>query len=117
VDASYLSGHPVDDVLAALGKSRSDAVAVFRDAADGSGTMGAVAVRDVDGVTLLHAVTAHWRSAAVTGRSETDVDGKHVWLLSERLGYLVAAYVRTDVVYIVSANDLTTLEALLRSMP
>jgi hypothetical protein len=74
VDDSFPSGHPVDDVLAVLGKRRPDAAAVFRYASDGSGTMGAITVNGVDAKTLLDAVVDNWAAPAVIDRSLAESD-------------------------------------------
>jgi hypothetical protein len=116
VDESFRSGHPVDDVLAALGKRRPDAAAVFRDASEGWGTAGAMTVSGVDGPTLLEAVVTNWDSAGVVDRSQRDVGAKPVWLLTSRLGHLVAVYAKSDVVYIATSFDAQTLDAIVRGL-
>lgn len=117
VDDAFLPGHPIDDVLAALGKRRADAVVVFRDTSDGAGSMGAMAVSGVDGQNLLQAVVKNWASAGVVDRSQSSIGAKPVWLLTSRLAYLVAVYAKSDVVYLAGSGDAQTLDIIVRSMP
>lgn len=117
VTDSYLSGHAIDDVLAALGKRRPDASAVFRSATNMSGTIGAVAVSGVDDQRLTSAVVNNWRAAAVTSRSQTTVGGKVVWLVQLRPAELVAVWSEPGVAYIAESDDQGLLDAMVRAMP
>ncbi len=117
VDDSFLSGHSVDPVLAALGKSRSDASAVFRISLTSQMLVGAVAVTGVNGTELLQAVTEAWNSAAIIRRSEAVIQGKPVVVLDVRGGERTAAYARGSVVYLVSSDSGEVVEALLAAMP
>ena len=115
VDGAFLSGHPVDDVLAALDKPRSEAVAVFRS--ESNGEVGATTVDGVDGSTLLKAFADAWRAPGVIGRFTRVLGGTVGWELRDRGGDRTVVYQRGDVVYLVSAHDEVTLDGMLADMP
>lgn len=95
IDDSFMSGHPVDDVLAALGKRRSDAAVVERFPRDGvGGDIGALAVNGVAGDVLLETVVQTWHAAAVVARAQTTIGDRDVWALEQRGGYFFLAYQR-----------------------
>jgi hypothetical protein len=105
----------VDEVLAALGKERADAVAVFRYGNDA--IIGATAVEGVEGDTLLTAFRDAWAAPAVIQRRQRPVAGTVGWQLTIRNGGYVVVYTFANVVYLVSAPDFIRLEAILADMP
>ncbi len=99
IDESFLSGHAVDDVYAALGLLRPDGTAAFRlDPALGD-EIGAVTVRGVSGDRLLEAFVDHWSEAAIIDRTMADIGGRSVWVLEHRGGDRTIAYRRGDIVF------------------
>jgi len=117
VDESRRSGHPMDDVLMALGKSRRDAIIVFRSASSGGPSVGAVTVTGVIGADLLIAVVDNLQSAAVISRTMTTAAGKDVWLIESRPDHLAAAYSHGDVVYLALSDERLVVDDLLAVMP
>jgi len=117
VDENFQSGHPADDVLAHLGKSRSDAEIVFRERAGGDLSVGGMAVDGVSGPDLLGAVVNNWKSSAVSNRSQTTIENHMVWLLDIRPNTSVAAYERGGVVYLVEASDRSLTDSAIKAMP
>lgn len=117
VNDQYPSGHPVDDVLRALSKTRRDGGAVFRSSSRGSPSVGGIWVDGVDGAKLLDAVVNNWLAAAVIARTTTRIDSKDVWLLEIRPNHLAAAYSRGDVVYIASSDDRGELDQVMAALP
>lgn len=117
IDDSFLSGHVVDDVLSALGKRRSDGAAVFRFSSVGGVSIGAVAVRGVDGDDLLTACVENWQAPAVVRRSQRAVNGTDGWEIEMRGGYLTVFYVRGNAVYVAWSEQRQVLEAVLADMP
>jgi hypothetical protein len=115
VDDSLDVGHLVDDVLAELGKERKDAVAVFRDTDES--IIGATVIDGVDGETLLKAFVETWEAGAVIARRQRPVAGTAGWELTKRRSGRVVVYRFANVVYLVSAPDFVTLEAILADMP
>jgi len=116
-DDFYLWGHPVDDVLRAVGKERRDAVAVFRYSNVIEATIGATTVEGIDGETLLTAFADTWNAPAVVHRSARIVGGTRGWELRERRSGWTVMYRRGDAVYLASAPDRATLDAILADMP
>jgi hypothetical protein len=117
VDEAYLSGFSVDDPLALLGKARSDAAAVFIGSSQIQGGVGALAVTGVDGSALLDAIVRSWNAASVTSRQQTVIDGRQVWILTERDGRLTAFYLRGHVVYIAGGTTMDRIHGYLQAMP
>ena|SRR5687768_1486386 len=117
IDDSFLSGHVVDDVLTALGKRRSDGAAVFRFSSAGGVSIGAVAVRGIDGDELLAACVENWQAPAVIRRSQRAVNGTDGWQVEMRGGGLTVFYARGSVVYVAWSEQRQVLEAVLGDMP
>ena len=118
IDDSFLSGHPVDDVLAALGKRRSDATIVERFPRDGiGGGIGAFIVGGVSGDVVLDTVAQTWHAAAVVGRTQTTIGDRDVWVLEQRGGYFLLAYQRGSTVYWASTDDRPLAEEFVAAMP
>jgi hypothetical protein len=117
VGPSLRSGHAVDDPLRAVGKERADAAAVFRYSDQLPATVGATTVKGIDGQLLLKAFAETWQAPAVLRRSTRILGGTEAWELAKRGGTLTVMYLRGDVVYLVSAPDRLTLEAILGEMP
>jgi hypothetical protein len=117
IDDSWNVGHPIDEVLAALGKERKDAVLVFRYADDL--TMGAVAVDGIGGPKLLDVFVETWNAPAVIRRSPRPVGTLTGWRLDERGGARTVVYLRADVIYLVFTLDPDPLKlnAILADMP
>ena len=116
-ESPYLVGHPVDGVLRALGKERGDAESVYRYSGQVNATLGATEVEGVDGDALLKAFAEAWDAPAVINRWTRVVGGSRAWELSLRGGSRTLVYRIGDVVYLVSAEDSATLEAILVDMP
>ena len=115
VDESLWVGHAVDDVLATLGKRRSDATSVFRYG--GQIYIGAMTVSQVTGEALLEACVQAWDAAAVIQRDEITIAGKTGWELTERhRDSLTFFYQLGDVVY-VAWSDSRPLKAVIADMP
>ncbi|MEP7379406.1 MAG: hypothetical protein ABI725_07600 [Chloroflexota bacterium] len=118
IDDSFMSGHPVDDVLAALGKRRSDATVVERFPRDGAGgDIGAFVVHGVPGDVALDTVSQTWHAAAVVGRSQTTIGDREVWVLEQRGGYFFLAYQRGSTVYWADSDDRSLAEQFIAAMP
>jgi hypothetical protein len=117
IDDSFLSGHLVDDVLTALGKSRSDAAVVFRGDSAGGTTIGAIAVQGVGGQDLLDACVENWGAPAVIRRSQRVVNGANGWELEMRDGQLNVFYPRGNTVFVAWSEQRNVLEAVLGNMP
>jgi len=118
IDDSFMSGHPVDDVLTALGKRRSDATIVERVSWVGEGDIGALVVYGVSGEVLLNTVVQTWRAAAVVGRAQTRIGDRDVWALDFRGGGQVfLAYQRGSTVYWASTGDRSLAEQFIAAMP
>lgn len=117
VDQSFSSGHPIDDVLESLGKTRRDATAVFRGSAAASATVGAILVQGVSGGDALNAVVQHWQAAALVSRNQTEIGGRAVWLLEFRPDQVMTVHERGEAVYLVAANDRSTVARILPSLP
>jgi hypothetical protein len=117
VDDSYLSGHPIDDVLAVLGKGRKEATVVFRDATNGKLSVGAIVVAGVSANDVLAATVENWLAPSVSRREERVLSGRSVWLLDIRPDHYMATYAQGDAVYVVVADDLGTVERALSLMP
>jgi len=118
IDDSFLSGHPVDDVLAALGKRRSDATIADRYPRTGEGgSIGALAVNGISGDVLLDAVVQTWHAAAVVGRAQTTIGDRDVWALEQRGGYFFLAYQRGSTVYWADSDDRSLAEQFIAAMP
>lgn len=114
VDDAFMSGHAVDDVLASLGKERSQATAVFRDASTGAGGVGALRVDGVSGEKLLDAVVKTWLNEATVSRTQTTIGDREAWVLETRTGHITIAYRRGDVVYLAFGEDLNLVERFVR---
>jgi hypothetical protein len=117
VDDNLNVGHPIDDVLAKLFKSRGEASVVFLDSSRGVGTLGAAAVSGVEGDTLLAATVATWNAPAVVGRSEHMLGGRSVWLIEERGGFQTYVYARGPIIYFAAADDAEVARVLLDALP
>lgn len=118
IDDSFPSGHAVDEVLAALGKRRSDATIVERFPRDGvGGDIGALAVNGVPGDVLLDTVVQTWQAAAVVGRAQTTIGDRDVWALDLRPNYVLLAYQRESTVYWASTDDRSLAEQFIAAMP
>lgn len=115
VDDAFLSGHPVDDVLAALGKTRAETIAVFRSGANG--TIGAISVDGTGGQLLLEAFAQSWHAPAVVGRFTRILGGTVAWELVERDGARTVLYQRQNLVYLATAPDRAAVERILSDMP
>ena len=113
-----------DDVLAALGKRRTDATIVFRSNSKPSHAyIGVVAVRDVRGDALLDAFAQNW-SAGNIRRTRRSVNGTTGWELEERHTHKLTvfysygvSYPYGGVVYIASSTSRRRVEAMLKDMP
>jgi hypothetical protein len=117
VDEEFEGGHPVDDVLAALDKTRRDAHVVFRESARGDGGIGGLSVDGVSGPVLLDAVVEHWAAAAVIRRTEADLGARSGWLVETRTSHFTFAYQRGDALYFALSYDLAKVERFLMVMP
>jgi hypothetical protein len=117
VDDNFNVGHPIDDVLAKVFKSRREASVVFLDSSGGVRTVGAAAVSGVDGDTLLAATVATWNAPAVVGRSEHSIGDRSVWLIEERGGFQTYVYARGPIVYFAAADDAEVARVLLDALP
>lgn len=117
IDDSFMSGHPMDDVLAALGKRRSDATIVERFGRAGGGGIGAFVVGGVPGDVLLDTVVQTWIAAAVVGRAQTTIGDRDVWALDIRPGHFLLAYQRGPAVYWASTDDRPLAEEFIAAMP
>lgn len=117
VDDGFHSPSPVDDVLIALAKHRSDALLVSRSA--GGVTIGAVSVRGVSGYELLNAFASSWKAESVIRRSPRQVGGGIGVSLIEASGAQTVAYIWEDYVYLIStpSRDPQLVEAILSAMP
>lgn len=113
---TVLSGLPVDDPLAALGKSRKDASIVIGWDASGSGIV-AFGVSGVEGAALAQTVSETWLCAAVIGHSEAVVGGKEVCVLEIRGGRRVYLYYKGDAVYVIETATAAFTEEALGSLP
>jgi hypothetical protein len=98
INESFRSGHAVDDVFDALGKTRADGVAVSRFAPATRDEIGAVRVNSVPGEQLLAAFVQAWRPDAVINRTTEVIDGRTVSVLGYVGGAATIAYQRDDVV-------------------
>jgi hypothetical protein len=118
IDDSFLSGHPVDEVLAALGKRRSDATIVERFPRDGvGGDIGALLVNGVAGDVLLDTVVQTWLAAAVVGRGQTTIGDRDVWVLEHRVPYFFLVYQRGSTIYWADSDDRSLAEKFVAAMP
>lgn len=117
IDDSLNAFSYLDDALSTVGKTRRDAVSVYRYSEQPGATIGATAVEGVDGGTLLKAFADTWNAPAVISRRTRLLGGTVGWELTDRRGRLTVVYRREDVVYLVSAPDVFTLDAILADMP
>lgn len=117
IDDSFASGHAIDDVLAALGKHRADAVAVFRLSSNDSVDIGGLWVDGVDPGSVADTASDHWMQPAVIQRSKVDVHGHSGWQLDERDGGVTIIYPTSFAVYFVSAANTSNLQTVLAAMP
>lgn len=117
VDEGYQGGHPIDDVLAALGKTRRDAIVAFRESQRGDGGVGAVYINGITGAVLLDAVVQHWAAASVIARTELQSGGHTGWLLEHRAGHFTFAYERGDSVYLAMSYDRDRVDAFAAVLP
>jgi hypothetical protein len=117
IDDSFQGGHPVDDVLAELGKRRSEATIVDRVSRVGDGDIGAFVVDGVAGDVLLDTVVQTWHAPAVVGRGETTIGGRDVWALDMRAGHFLLVYRRGPAVYWASTDDRPLAEQFVAAMP
>lgn len=117
VDDSFWGGHPVDDVLAALGKRRSDATIVERFSRVGVGEIGAFVVGGVPGDVLLDTVVQTWHAPAVVGRAQTTIGDRDVWALDFRPGHVFLAYRRGSTIYWAGTDDRSLAEQFVAAMP
>jgi hypothetical protein len=117
IDDSHSSGHPVDDVLAALGKRRSHATIVERFSRVGEGDIGAMVVDGVPGDVLLETVVQTCDAPAVVARTQTTISGRDVWTLDIRPGHVFLAYRRGPTLYWASTNDHARAEQFVAAMP
>lgn len=117
VDESFLSGHPIDDVLQRLGKTRKDAAVVYVYSADGSGTLGAATVSGVSGQELLDAVVDTWTAPSVTDRAEVAIGERTAWQLASRTGTVTIVYAAGEVVYFASSNEANRAERFAAALP
>lgn len=105
IDDTFLSGHAIDDVYAALARSRRDGLAAARlDPASGD-EIGAMRVNGVSGEELLDAFVQHWHSAAVVDRAAGTIGDRSVWTLRHRGGATTVAYRRDDIVFYASSEQ------------
>ncbi len=118
IDDSLWVGHPVDDVLATLGKRRSDATIVDRYPSTGEGgSIGAFVVNGVSGDVLLDTVVQTWHAPAVVGRAQTTIGDRDVWALDMRGGDVFLAYRRGSTVYWADSDDRSLAEEFIAAMP
>jgi hypothetical protein len=118
IDDSFLSGYPADDVLASLGKRRSDATIVDRYPSTGvGGSIGAFVVNGLSGDVLLDTVVQTWLAPAVVGRAQTAIGDRDVQVLDLRDGYVFLAYRRGATVYWADSNDRSLAEQFIAAMP
>jgi hypothetical protein len=118
IDDSFLSGHPVDDILAALGKRRSDATIVDRYPSTGvGGSIGALAVNGISGDVLLDTVVQTWLAAALVGRAQTTIGDRDVWALDIRPNHVFLAYRRGSTIYWADSDDRSLAEQFVAAMP
>jgi len=117
IDDSILSGHQVDDVLAALGKRRSDATIVERFSRVGGGGIGALVVNGVPGDVLLDTVVQTWHAPAVISRAQTTIGGRDVWALELRPNHVFLAYRRGSTIYTAGTDDRPLAEKFVTAMP
>lgn len=117
IDDSFPSGHSVDDVLAALGKRRSDATIVERVSRVGEGDIGAFVVDGVPGDVLLDTVVQTWHAPAVVGRAETTIGDRDVWALDIRPNHVFLAYRRGSTIYWAATDDRSLAEQFVAAMP
>ncbi len=117
VDDSFLSGHPLDDVLGKLGKHRDEASALFLESSLGTGGVGAAAVDGVDGTTLLEAVLETWGNDAVVARSQETIRSHTAWLIVERDGYRTYVYASGRVVYFAQSANPDRARSLAEALP
>jgi hypothetical protein len=118
IDDSLWVGHPADDVLAALGKRRSDATIVDRYSSTGEGgSIGAFVVNGVSGDALLDTVAQTWDAPAVVGRAQTTIGDRDVWALEQRGGYFFLAYERGSTIYWAYSDNRSLAEEFIAAMP
>lgn len=119
IDDSFLSGHPVDDVLTALGKRRSDATIVERygGVGGGDGGIGAFVVGGVPGDVLLDTFVQTWLAPAVVGRAQTTIGDRDVWALDLRPNHVFLAYQRGSTIYWAGTDDRSLAEQFIAAMP
>lgn len=118
IDDSFLSGYQADDVLAALGKRRSDATIVDRYPSTGEGgSIGAFVVSGVSGDVLLETVVQTWHAPAVVARAQTTIGARDVWALDLRGGDFFLAYRRGSTIYWADSDDRSLAEEFIAAMP
>jgi hypothetical protein len=117
IDESFLSGHPADDALADLGKRRSDATIVERNASRGDAIVGAIVVDGVAGDVLLDVIVETWFAASVVRRDSLSLGPREVWTLEHRGGRFTLVFAKGDVVYYVMASDAMLAQAIVSEMP
>jgi hypothetical protein len=115
VDAQYLAGHPLDDVLGALSKTRQEGGAAFRSSSLVHASIGGVWVTGVSGSQLLEVLPDNW--GHVTGHTSATIAHKVGRLLEMPPNHLLFAYVSGDIVYMASSDDRGILNQLVASMP
>jgi hypothetical protein len=114
-DDQFLAGHPLDDVLQALSKTRQEGRAVFRSSSKVNASIGGTWVAGVTGADLLAAISEHWTPAQ--SRELATIESKEGWLLDSTAEDLVFGYAVDDIVYLAIASDRATLDALVASLP
>lgn len=101
---TFRTGHPVDDVLEALGKSRDDATTVVRYTRDERAWIAGIVVAGVDPPVLLDAVEQHWQAPGVTSREATVIQGRDAVVMDRRDGSRIVAFERGGIVYVAYAD-------------
>jgi hypothetical protein len=114
---AFLSGHAIDEVYAALGRSRRDGLAAVRLDPVGGAFIGATRVDGVSGEELLDAFVQHWQSASVVDRVAGTIGHRSVWTLRHRGGNTTVAYRRDDVVFYASSEQGDGAPAYVNDLP
>jgi hypothetical protein len=117
VDENLDVGHPIDDVLAKLLKSREETSIVFRESRLGLGGVGAAAVDGVDGDRLLATTVETWNAPRVVRRSQQVIGDRTVWLIEESNGQQTYIYARGRIVYFAASGDAEMAKALVDALP
>ena len=99
IDDGFLSGHAVDDVYGALGKSRRDGLAASRLDPGTGDAIGAMTVAGIPGQDLLDTFVRHWQAEAIVSREAEVIGDRDAWVMEHRGGATTVAYRRNDVVF------------------